>query len=333
METKFWQLHSKNDDEIFQQAGALLRAGELVAFPTETVYGLGANGLDGKAVKKIYEAKGRPGDNPLILHIADINEIYTLTDKLSDIAQKLAEKFWPGPMTLVVPKSKIIPDEVSAGLPTVAVRFPVNKDAQRLIKAAGVPIAAPSANLSGKPSPTNAQDVLEDMNGKIAAVLDGGECTVGLESTIIDTTGDVATILRPGKITKEMIREALGTVDLDGVLKGEEIAVPKAPGMKYRHYAPKAPMYLGKNKLVMDKAIGQALAKNLKVGVIATQPYSNCVNKIFVSIEDLANKLFYYLRDLDRVKVDVIYAEMVSDEGLGLAVMNRMRKAAGNQIL
>lgn len=333
METKFWQLHSENDEAIFKQAGALLRDGELVAFPTETVYGLGANGLDGRAVRRIYEAKGRPSDNPLILHIADISEIYALTENLNDIALKLAKNFWPGPMTLVVPKSKIIPDEVSAGLPTVAVRFPVNKDAQRLIKAAGVPVAAPSANLSGKPSPTTAQDVMEDMDGKIAAVLDGGKCAVGLESTIIDTTGAVATILRPGQITPEMIAKVLGAVELDGVIKGDETAVPKAPGMKYRHYAPQAPMYLCRNMLVLDRNIQQALAKNLKVGVIATQAYSNCANKVFLSVEDLANKLFYYLRDLDRAGVDVIYAETVSEDGLGLAVMNRMRKAAGNQIL
>lgn len=332
MQTKFWQLTTENRAQVFEEAGALIRAGELVAFPTETVYGLGANGLDGKAVGRIYEAKGRPSDNPLILHIANLEEIYPLTSGLSPMALALAKKFWPGPMTLVVPKSDIIPEEVTAGLDTVAVRLPVNEDARKFIQAAGVPIAAPSANLSGKPSPTTASDVLTDMDGRIAAIIDGGACDVGLESTVIDTTGAVPTILRPGGITPKMIEEALGKVEIDKGLS-DPSQKPKAPGMKYKHYAPKAEMHLCRSEVTMLICVTKDLAAGRRVGIIHTQPIVGCENRVYRSLEELANKLFYYLRDLDRSGVDVIYGLTVPEEGIGLAIMNRMKKSCGGSIL
>lgn len=332
MQTKFWQLTTENRAQVFEEAGALIRAGELVAFPTETVYGLGANGLDGRAVGRIYEAKGRPSDNPLILHIANLDEIYPLTSGLSPMAVTLAKKFWPGPMTLVVPKSDIIPEKVTAGLDTVAVRLPVNEDARKFIQAAGVPIAAPSANLSGKPSPTTAADVLTDMDGRIAAIIDGGACDVGLESTVIDTTGAVPTILRPGGITPQMIEEALGKVEIDKGLS-DPSQKPKAPGMKYKHYAPKAEMHLCRSEVTMLICVTKDLAAGRRVGVIHTQPIVGCENRVYRSLEELANKLFYYLRDLDRSGVDVIYGLTVPEEGIGLAIMNRMKKSCGGSIL
>lgn len=331
MRTEFWDL-SKNSDDAFQKAGALIKAGELVAFPTETVYGLGANGLDSEAVAKIYVAKGRPSDNPLILHIANLQELEPLTSGLSPMVKKLAESFWPGPMTLVVPRSKIVPDIVTAGLETVAVRLPGSEYARKLIAVAGVPIAAPSANISGRPSPTTAAEVKEDMDGKIAAILDGGACDVGLESTVIDTTGTVPVVLRPGGITQEMIKQVMGNVELDKGLVDSN-RTPKAPGMKYKHYAPKAAMHLCRTEEILYICAGTALAKALKVGVVAPFLIGGCVNKTYTSLEDLANKLFYFLRDLDRAKVDVIYALAVPEWGLGLAIMNRMKKSCGGSIL
>lgn len=331
MQTKFWDL-SKNSGDAFQEAGALIKAGELVAFPTETVYGLGANGLDSEAVAKIYVAKGRPSDNPIILHIAKLAELNSLTNDLSPMAKKLAENFWPGPMTLVVPRSKIVPDIVTAGLDTVAVRLPDNENARKLIQAAGVPIAAPSANISGRPSPTTAAEVKEDMDGKIAGILDGGTCQVGLESTVIDTTGKVPVVLRPGGITLEMIKQVMGNVELDkGLVDNNK--TPKAPGMKYKHYAPTAAMHLCRTEEILYLCAGSALEKALKVGIVAPFAVSGCVNKTYTSLEDLANKLFYFLRDLDRANVDVIYALTVPEWGLGLAIMNRMKKSCGGSIL
>ena len=331
MQTKFWDL-SKNSGDAFQEAGALIKAGELVAFPTETVYGLGANGLDSEAVAKIYVAKGRPSDNPIILHIAKLAELNSLTNDLSPMAKKLAENFWPGPMTLVVPRSKIVPDIVTAGLDTVAVRLPDNENARKLIQAAGVPIAAPSANISGRPSPTTAAEVKEDMDGKIAGILDGGTCQVGLESTVIDTTGKVPVVLRPGGITLEMIKQVMGNVELDkGLVDNNK--TPKAPGMKYKHYAPTAAMNLCRTEEILYLCAGSALEKALKVGIVAPFAVSGCVNKTYTSLEDLANKLFYFLRDLDRANVDVIYALTVPEWGLGLAIMNRMKKSCGGSIL
>ena len=347
MQTSYWKLQKNSENkEIMQQAAALINKGEVVSFPTETVYGLGADGLNPTAVAKIFAAKGRPNDNPLILHIARKEDIGQLTTGLNANAQKLIEHFWPGPLTLVVNKSDIVPDAVSAGLDTVAVRFPSNRFAQDFIRACGCPIAAPSANISGRPSPTNAQDVLEDMQGKIAAILDGGSCGIGLESTVVDTTEPVPTILRPGGITYEMLTEVMGAVEIDPALAGDKNFKPKAPGMKYRHYAPKAPVYLfeGEARSELPHIIRQAVAAGKIVGVLCgralERELAELVEKQQLQLscwgdsrEQLAADLFYLLRDFDRTQPDVILAEGVDEGGIGLAIMNRLRKAAGYQLI
>ena len=344
METKYWKLTgTPADAEAYAQAGALVRAGQVVAFPTETVYGLGANALNPQAVAKIFAAKGRPQDNPLIVHIARKEDIDSLTTGLNANARKIMEHFMPGPLTIIVPKAEIIPDVTSAGLATVGVRFPINKYAQEFILACGCPIAAPSANLSGRPSPTNAQDVLEDMQGKVAGILDGGSCGVGLESTVVDTTSPVPTICRPGGVTYEMLTEVLGAVEIDPALLGDKNFKPIAPGMKYRHYAPKEPVYLLEGNAVelLPALVGKAVAAGLRVGVLCDAAMSAQLKQqegILLSCwgesrEALAADLFYLLRDFDRTQPDVILAQGVSEDGIGLAIMNRLRKAAGYQII
>ena len=347
METKYWKLTgTPADAEAYAEAGALVRAGQVVAFPTETVYGLGANALNPQAVAKIFAAKGRPQDNPLIVHIARKEDINSLTTGLNANARKIMEHFMPGPLTIIVPKAEIIPDVTSAGLDTVGVRFPINKYAQEFILACGCPIAAPSANISGRPSPTNAQDVLEDMQGKVAGILDGGSCGVGLESTVVDTTSPVPTICRPGGVTYEMLTEVLGAVEIDPALLGDKSFKPIAPGMKYRHYAPKEPVYLLEGNAVelLPALVGKAVAAGLKVGVLCDAAMSAQLAQLKQqegillscwgeSREALAADLFYLLRDFDRTKPDVILAQGVSEDGIGLAIMNRLRKAAGYQII
>ncbi|MGM9569757.1 MAG: L-threonylcarbamoyladenylate synthase [Phascolarctobacterium sp.] len=365
METKYWKLKgTAADAEAYAEAGELVRAGEVVAFPTETVYGLGANALNPTAVAKIFAAKGRPQDNPLIVHIARKEDINELTTGLNANARKIMEHFMPGPITIIVPKAEIIPDVTSAGLGTVGVRFPINKYAQEFILACGCPIAAPSANISGRPSPTNAQDVLEDMQGKVAGILDGGSCGVGLESTVVDTTSPVPTICRPGGVTYEMLTEVLGAVEIDPALLGDKNFKPIAPGMKYRHYAPKEPVYLLEGEAVelLPELASKAVAAGLKVGVLCNAEMRERLacytpagvaehgdaaveeaaqareQRIRLSCwganrEALAADLFYLLRDFDRTKPDVILAQGVSEDGIGLAIMNRLRKAAGYQII
>ena len=343
METKYWKLTgTPADAEAYAEAGALVWAGEVVAFPTETVYGLGANALNPVAVAKIFAAKGRPQDNPLIVHIARKEDINELTTGLNANARKIMEHFMPGPITIIVPKAEIIPDVTSAGLGTVGVRFPINKYAQEFILACGCPIAAPSANISGRPSPTNAQDVLEDMQGKVAGILDGGSCGVGLESTVVDTTSPVPTICRPGGVTYEMLTEVLGAVEIDPALLGDKSFKPIAPGMKYRHYAPKEPVYLLEGNAVecLPTLVGKAVDAGLRVGVLcdaamsAKLPQQRILLSCWgASCEALAADLFYLLRDFDRTKPDVILAQGVSEDGIGLAIMNRLRKAAGYQII
>ena len=289
MQTIYWNLQADNETEILKAAGCLLRQGEVVAFPTETVYGLGADGLNGTAVAKIFAAKGRPVDNPLILHIARVEDILPLTSGLTANARALMQSFWPGPLTLIVAKSDLIPDEVSAGLDTVGVRMPSHPIAARLIKETGRPIAAPSANISGKPSPTDASAVWDDMQGKIAGVIDGGSCGIGVESTVVDTTSAVPMILRPGGITREMLEEVLGAVEIDPALEGNGDFKPETEN-------------------ILVSSWGQ-------------------------DIESLAEKLYSLLRGFDKQNVQMIFAEGVSEDGLGLAVMNRLRKAAGYQIV
>ena len=334
--------------DTYELASGILKNGGLVAFPTETVYGLGADGLNGAAVAKIFEAKGRPADNPLILHIADKEQILPLTAGLNENARALMDTFWPGPLTIVVPRSDLVPDIVTAGLDTVAVRMPSHPVAAALIRASGCPIAAPSANVSGKPSPTNAQDVAEDMTGKVAGILDGGSCGIGVESTVVDTTSPVPTILRPGGITREMLEERLGAVEIDPALNGDPALKPKAPGMKYRHYAPQAPVYLYEGAQAaqrLTEAVLRAQKQRLRVGVL-------CDDAVKERLEgslrrghtaeilswgqgkpDLAEHLYELLRDFDRVSPECIIGMGVDEKGLGLAVMNRLRKAAGYQIL
>jgi len=344
MQTLHWDLKNPRGYEMLEQAAKLLQDGELVAFPTETVYGLGADGLNGTAVAKIFAAKGRPQDNPLILHVANRNEIEQLTEELTPNAKALIDTFMPGPLTIVVKKSKIIPDEVTAGLDTVAIRMPSHPVAAALIRATGRPIAAPSANLSGKPSPTNAHDVAEDMEGKIAGILDGGSCGIGVESTVVDTTTSVATILRPGGVTREMLENRLGVVEIDPALKGNPALKPKAPGMKYRHYAPDAPMFIYEGAEAGDrliKAAARAVRAGRKVGVLGNRETlsqlegsPNCILASWGKDKaDLAENLYNILRGFDRQKPDFILGMGVTETGLGLAVMNRMRKAAGFNIL
>ena len=342
MQTEYWKVDKENPDHtILAQASAILAGGGLVAFPTETVYGLGANGLDPYAVRDIYKAKGRPSDNPLILHIADLCEVEKLAAEITPCAKLLMEHFWPGPLTILLKRSKIVPDVITAGI-----RMPVNKIARQLIRLAGVPIAAPSANISGRPSPTNAPDVKADMMGKINAIVDGGACDIGVESTVVDCTSLPVTVLRPGGITVEQLQKVLGKVALDPALYGAETAKPRAPGMKYRHYAPRAPLKVIEADPaqligIFQREIAQAKNKGRKVGALvanetAAQLPAGTVIEQYGSRahpEQLAAHLFTLLRRFDDQDVDVIFAEGIKENGIGLAVMNRMRKAAGFQII
>lgn len=332
------------DMALIEEAAQIIRANGTVAFPTETVYGLGANGLQADAVAKIFQAKGRPSDNPLILHIATLNELRPLVREVSKQAEKLIRLFWPGPLTLILPRSPQVPDIVTGGLDTVAVRMPDHIIAQLLIAKAGVPIAAPSANLSGRPSPTNAEAVWEDLHGKIDMVIDGGVNGLGLESTVLDLSTDTPVLLRPGGITLEELQVALGEIKIDPALSGELVR-PKSPGMKYTHYAPRASVILIEGEqslrpLAIQKMVDAELAKGKKVGVLLTQETAALVRadvvNVMGSVRDLytiAAGLFSALRDFDNTTVDIIFAEGISEEGIGLAVMNRLRKAAGYNIV
>ena len=328
------------------EAAEILKNGGLVAFPTETVYGLGANALNEEAAKKIYAAKGRPSDNPLIAHISCMEELPAIVKEIPEAGRKLAEKYWPGPLTMIFPKKDIVPYGTTGGLDTVAVRMPVDPVANCLIHLAGVPIAAPSANTSGRPSPTKAEHVIEDMDGKIEMIIDGGAVGIGVESTIVDVSGEIPTLLRPGAITIEMLRETLGQVDIDPVILGPVSSdiKPKAPGMKYRHYAPKADMTLVEGD--MDKVVAyineqtkKAEAEGKKVGIICTEESQDMYQGGNLEVigsreheETVAHNLFAVLRDFDARKVDCI-SESFSKDQLGQAIMNRLCKAAGYHIV
>ncbi|HEX2947523.1 MAG TPA: L-threonylcarbamoyladenylate synthase [Clostridia bacterium] len=339
-------------DKQLDHAAQVLKGGGLVAFPTETVYGLGANALDQKAVEGIYTAKGRPADNPLIVHIAETNIISELTSKIPDTAAKLIEACWPGPLTLLMPKSGRIPGIVTAGLDTVGLRMPSNPIALELIRRSGVPVAAPSANSSGRPSPTLAKHVIEDLSGKVDVIIDGGSTTVGLESTVLDITVDPPMILRPGGITYERLARILGAVRLDPAISpdGKLSSPPRAPGMKYRHYAPKAMMLLiqGEPEPVADEIGRRAELYNhdgTNVGILVTDETAALYEPVlhayckFISLgsrqnpETLAANLFKCLREFDENNVGVIMAEAPETAGIGQAVMNRMLKAAGGNII
>ena len=334
------------DMDAIKRAGDILKAGGLVAFPTETVYGLGGNALDPQASMKIYAAKGRPSDNPLIVHIAELEQLEKITTEIPEGARILAEKYWPGPLTMILPKADIVPRETTGGLDSVAVRFPSDKIAQELIKAGGGFVAAPSANTSGRPSPTMAEHVEEDLGDAIDMIIDGGQVGIGLESTIVDFTEDVPVVLRPGYISLEMLQETLGDVRMDkGLLITDSSVHPKAPGMKYRHYAPKADLSIieGNEEDVVaciNHLTDEAVAKGLKVGVIATdETKARYVHADVLSIgsreeeETIAHHLYEVLRDFDDDRVDVIYSEAFYTPKMGQAIMNRLLKAAGHKII
>lgn len=327
-------------DEALTKAAEFIKNGGLVAFPTETVYGLGGDGLNSEAASKIYKAKGRPSDNPLILHINDQKMLHKIVNDVNSMAKKIMTAFCPGPITLILPKSDIVPSSVTGGLDTVAVRMPDNDIARELIRLSNMPIAAPSANISGRPSPTTAQAVYNDLHDRIDMILDGGACHFGVESTIVDCTEDVPIILRPGAITKEMLEELFPVVKIDKAIIGENV-VPKAPGMKYKHYAPKANMILFEGSSAkMADAIANKIAdyerEGKKVGLVVSSEVAEKLQHentaIYGNQEDLltiASDIYECLRFFDDKDVDIILAEGTTDKGIGLAIMNRLHKASG----
>lgn len=334
------------DEQVLAKAGGILKNGGLVAFPTETVYGLGANALDENAAMKTYAAKGRPSDNPLIVHIAEVEDLPIVARNISDKATQIIERFWPGPLTLVFEKQYIVPYGTTGGLSTVAVRMPTDEIARAVIRAGGGYISAPSANTSGRPSPTSAQHVADDFDGKIDMIIDGGNVDIGLESTILDMTVEPPMILRPGAITKEMLEEVVGEVSVDVTLLEEDSeASPKAPGMKYRHYAPKAELILVEGEMDdVIKAIRQISYEQtrlgVKIGIIATSEteefYTNGVVKNIGTRNNdnsIAKNLYRVLREFDEEDVNYIYSESFATEGIGDAIMNRLNKAAGHQVI
>lgn len=346
------------EEDVIRLAAAVLKQGGLVAFPTETVYGLGAHALMPEAVAGIFQAKGRPSDNPLIVHVPGVQEARSLAAHWPDRAQRLAEAFWPGPLTLVVPAAAHIPPIVTAGLDTVAIRVPAHPVALALLKEAGVPVAAPSANRSGRPSPTRASHVWDDLQGLIDLILDGGPVGIGLESTVVDVSGSTPVLLRPGGITREALEGVLGPVELDpAVLKAAGHNPPRSPGMKYRHYAPACPALVVEGPTParwrqLARLVQDHLARGETVGVIASQEAAAYLDRPgggdrpgvggrlilratgpLARPESYAARLFADLRELDQLGADIILMEGIEPAGMGLAVMNRIRKAAGFHII
>jgi len=347
MDTKIININKENiDEELIMEASSLIKDGKLVAFPTETVYGLGANGLDESAVKGIFNAKGRPQDNPLILHIYNVEQLIPLVKDVSDIALECIKKFWPGPLTMLFKKSNIVPDIITAGLDTVAIRMPNNPIALELIRKSNTPIAAPSANLSGKPSPTSANHVIQDLDGKIDMIIDGGITGVGLESTVLDLSGDVPLILRPGGVTIEDLKEFIPNITQDkGTIIESADITPKSPGQKYRHYAPKAEMIVFDGEIEdivegITNRTNELINKGLRVGIMATEETKNNYTLGTVLIvgsrenkESIAANLFNTIRLFDDKNVDIILAEGIESDNIGMAIMNRMMKASGGKII
>jgi len=346
MLTKWVGKEGTIEEDVIKQAGQVIRDGGLVAFPTETVYGLGGDALSPDSSRRIYAAKGRPSDNPLIVHICRVEDMEKIARYVPKQAYLLAEHFWPGPLTLILPKAEIVPDETTGGLDTVAIRLPDHKVALAFIREAGGFVAAPSANVSGRPSPTLAKYVYEDMNGKIDMLLDGGQVGIGVESTIIDLTEEIPVILRPGHVTQEMLQEVLGEVCLDPTMldvSAEE--APKAPGMKYKHYAPQGELTIvtGDPKEVarkIERLLDEDARNGLKTGVIVSREdaglYKADSIKVTGEREDMAavaRNLFRILREFDDEKVQRMYVQAFSQDGIGQAVMNRMLKAAGHKII
>lgn len=347
MRTKLIRVDEQHIDKVLvQEAGDIIKAGGLVAFPTETVYGLGGDALNPRSSEKIYQAKGRPSDNPLIIHIADMDALSAIVREVPESARKLAEHFWPGPLTMIMNKSDLVPYETTGGLDTVAVRMPVHRVARELIRAAGGYVAAPSANRSGRPSPTVAKYVTEDMDGRIEMIIDGGNVDIGLESTIVDLTAKHPTVLRPGYITRQMLEQVLGEVEEDSTMMRDDSGqAPKAPGMKYRHYAPKGELTVvdGTERHVLEyinTQVDLVRSHGKKTGVIATdvsvEEYRADVCKSVGNRNDedtIARELYRILRELDDECVEVIYAEAFDDSGVGQAIMNRLLKAAGYKVI
>ena len=347
MKTKLIRMDEQHiDADLIKEAGDVIRAGGLVAFPTETVYGLGGDALNPLSSEKIYCAKGRPSDNPLIIHIADMEALEAIVRKIPESAVKLAELFWPGPLTMIFYKSDIVPYETTGGLNTVAVRMPVHRVARELIRTAGGYVAAPSANRSGRPSPTVAKYVVQDMDGRVDMIIDGGDVEIGLESTIIDLTMDHPTILRPGYITRQMLEQVLGEVDEDSTMMRDDSGqAPKAPGMKYRHYAPKGDLTVvdGETESVIayiNDQVKMMQDENKITGVIATDAsmtrYRADVCKSVGERYDedsIARELYRVLREFDDENVEIIYAEAFDTCGFGQAIMNRLLKAAGHKVV
>lgn len=334
------------DQEAIARAGEILKRGGLVAFPTETVYGLGGDALNENSSRLIYAAKGRPSDNPLIVHITNMEALKKIVTEIPPAARKLAERYWPGPLTMIFHKSSAVPLATTGGLDTVAVRMPSHKTARAMIDAAGGYIAAPSANRSGRPSPTVARYVIEDLDGLVDMIIDGGEVNIGLESTIIDLTGEIPTILRPGYVTQDMLTETLGLVDVDRtILDANSRQAPKAPGMKYRHYAPKGNLSIveGEPERVVsyiNERISALQKEGRKTGVIATDEtvarYHGDDIKSVGSRRDeevIARHLFRILREFDDDNVEVMFTESFETAGIGQAIMNRLLKAAGHQVI
>lgn len=347
MDTKVVTVDKEKPDlQVMRMAGEILRKGGLVAFPTETVYGLGGDGLNAGSSKKIYAAKGRPSDNPLIIHIADLESLEKIVKSVPPKAKLLAEKFWPGPLTMIFSKSSRVPYETTGGLESVAVRMPSHPVALAIIREGGGYIAAPSANTSGRPSPTRAEHVCEDLIGKIDMIVDGGAVGIGLESTIVDFTEEVPVILRPGYINQEMIQEVIGPVRMDrGLLITEEKVRPKAPGMKYRHYAPKAQLTIvqGSSSQVtayINAQCEKAVREGKKPGVIAADETVSAYRGAVVKgigarndEEEIARNLFAVLREFDEEDTDILFSEAFDTPRMGQAIMNRLLKAAGHHII
>jgi L-threonylcarbamoyladenylate synthase len=345
VKTEVLRINSKRPNEsIIARASKLISNGEIVAFPTETVYGLGANALDPLAISKIYQMKGRPSDNPLIVHVADMKTLRRLVNEISPRDMRIIKKFWPGPVTLVLKKSKIVPKITTGGLGTIAVRMPRNKIALALIKRSGFPIAAPSANISGRPSPTNASHVKDDLDGKVKMILDGGNTEIGIESTVIDMTLRTPVILRPGGISKESIEDEIGKVHFHDSLLGPRTStkkINKSPGMKYRHYSPNARVVIVEGSRIRAKAKIIELTEKLKdegkkVSIMTAskslKPNVDSVLYMGNTLDTIARNLFANLRKADNDHIDVIVVQGIHYNNTGFAIMNRLKKAAAETI-
>lgn len=337
---------TEKEEQILSQAGNIIKKGGLVAFPTETVYGLGGDALNRESSRRIYTAKDRPSDNPLIVHICRFEDMKEIVEKVPETAVRMAQAFWPGPLTMILSKSSIVPYETTGGLDTVAVRFPSHPVARKLISCSGGYVAAPSANRSGRPSPTEARYVVEDLNGHVDMILDGGKVGIGLESTIVDLTVTPPLILRPGYVTREMLTEVLGEVDMDVTsMDSSSGQSPKAPGMKYRHYAPKGELIIVEGSpdnvaTYMNRQAMEGKVRGEKVGIIGTgdflEKYRADVVKCLGARKDeegIARSLYSVLRQMDDEQVTKIYSESFADDGFGQAIMNRLLKAAGHRVV